>query len=285
MPASVVIVPAWRKSDFLYATLHRLALADDACEERVDYMISVDSKPDPEVMQVAWEFRDERCPGTVVVKRRSHDYHGNSYNVLMAFREATSIGDADLVHLVEDDIFVGEDYFRYHRAAHELNDECFAVSACHNQNQPGREGSDEEALRIHYSYQSLGVSFRTDKLALFTPYVSETYFEDPIEFCRTRFPLSAIPAPHAEQDGLLNRVRELHRMYTLYPDVPRAYHAGFEGYHRPGQALFAGTVEERGRALLEMDSEELNRRAAPEWQDHEAFDLDAVRKLPAKVSL
>jgi hypothetical protein len=281
----MVVVPAWRKPDFLAATLHRLALAQDFCNENVGYIICVDRYPHPDVLEVAWRFRDERVPGLVVVKKRHHEYHGNSFNVLTGLIDALKMPGADLIHVVEDDIFVGLDYFTYHRRAHELVPEAFAVSACRNQNQAAVGSFDPGVVRIHASYQSLGGSFQRKILHRLASYAQDGYFRDPVGFCKAVFPDSRIPAPHAEQDGLLNRIRESHGLKTVYPDVPRAYHAGFVGYHRAGDPLTEGTPEERGHQLLVMDAEELNRRAEGPWKDHETINLAEVRKGPERVIL
>lgn len=282
---SMVVVPAWRKPDFLAATLTRLAIADDSCEENVGYIICIDRHPHPDIAEVAWQFRDERRPGLVVIKRRHHEYHGNSFNVLTGLVDALKMPGADLIHVVEDDIFVGIDYFTYHREAHRLAPEAFAVSACRNQNDPTDHTWDPTLVRAHASYQSLGASFRRAVLHRLASYAQDGYFRDPIGFCQAVFPDSRIPAPHAEQDGLLNRIRESHGLKTVYPDVPRAYHAGFVGYHRAGEPLTGGTAMDRGLQLLAMDADELNRRAEEQWRDHETIELNEVRKGPERVIL
>lgn len=282
---SMVVVPAWRKPDFLAATLHRLALAEDFCNENVGYIVCVDRHPHPDVLEVAWQFRDSREPGRVIVKKRIHEHHGNSYNVLTGLIDALKMPGADLIHLVEDDVFVGLDYFTYHRTAHDLMPEAFAVSACRNQNSDQASEDDPGLLWSHPSYQSLGVSFQRKILHRLASYAQEGYFRDPVGFCQAVFPDSRIPAPHAEQDGLLNRIRESHGLKTVYPDVPRAYHAGFVGYHRAGDPLTEGTAAERGMQLLAMDAEELNRRAEGPWKDHVTINLDEVRKTPERVIL
>lgn len=285
MTRHLVVVPAWRKPDFLWATLNRLALADDFCNEKITYLISADRQPDPEVLEVAWQFREDRPPATVLVKKRNHEHPGNSYNVLSSLIEGMKVPGTELVHVVEDDVFVGLDYFTYHHAAHELMPEAFAVSACRNQNDTASGSGDPGLVRAHRSYQSLGTSFRRSILHRLSSYAQDGYFKDPVGFCQAVFPDSRIPAANAEQDGLLNRIRESHGLKTLYADVPRAYHAGFVGYHRAGKALTEGTAAERGAILLAMDSAEMNRRAEDPWKDHETIDLDEVRKIPERTVL
>jgi hypothetical protein len=118
-----------------------------------------------------------------------------------------------------------------------------------------------------------------DSVRAVVPHVTHRYFFDPVGYCRRYFPGSQIPAPHAEQDGVLNRLRERAGMKTVYPVVPRAYHAGFTGYNRHSQVELTGSPKEQADFLLAMTSEELNLRAMMEFRDHETVPLDRVATL------
>jgi hypothetical protein len=274
----IVIVPAWRRPEFLHACLQRLLVADDG---RPEYWICLDRGYFAPVMAVATWAR-KRFGKRLRIGQRRHNYRGNSYNVLTSYRDAVAEG-ADLVHLVEEDVFVGHDYFDFHRRAHALAPEAFAVSACRNQQFPiGTEPpADETAVYLHASYQSLGVSFRPERLAPALAHARQPYFQRPIVYCRRAFPHTGINPANAEQDGLLHRVMEAEGRTTLYAAVPRAYHAGFVGYHRHGQ-LPPGGVEARAAAILAMGDDELNRRAHS-FPDHATVPLDAVRQPVDKI--
>lgn len=268
----VVIVPAWRRPDFLKACLSRLLAADDGVPH---YRITLDRGHTPDVVPVAAWFA-KRLGARVRTVRRSHQYRGNSYNVLTSYREALR-EHASLVHLVEEDVLVGADYFGFHRRAHELAPDAFAVSACRNQQYPLGEDPPavENALYLHRSYQSIGVSFKPRRLEAVLPHLTPGYFGRPVTYCASRFPHSVINPNHAEQDGLLHRLMEADGTATAYPAVPRAYHVGFTGYHRKGE-LPTGSIDQRAQAILAMSAEELNRRAHS-YPDHTTIPLDAVR--------
>jgi len=268
----LVIVPAWRRADFLHACLSRLAIAD---EGRQEYLIALDRGHDQRNALVVKAFAKQVGERRVRTHLPRHHYRGNSYNVLTSYALAVNT-NAELVHLVEEDVFVGSDYFGFHRAAHEIAPAAFAVSACRNQNVLATPPDEPAMVWAHRDYQSLGVSFRRETLRLVLREAREAYYRDPVGYCRRRFPKSKIPQANAEQDGLLHRVAEDRELSTVYPCVPRAYHAGFIGYHRDGEPLSGTDFFVRGRALLAMGTDELNRRAAS-FPDHAAFDLDAER--------
>jgi hypothetical protein len=206
-------------------------------------------------------------------------------------------GPWDRVHIVEEDVFVSDGYFEFHRQAHRLAPGAFAVSACRNQNAHTPDPDEPNLYRTRYvtidevtgahlnaawrhsSYQSLGVSLPMESVQQVVPHVTHRYFFDPVGYCRKYFPGSEIPAPHAEQDGVLNRLRERAGLKTVYPVVPRAYHAGFMGYNRGPMAELTGSPDEQADSLLAMTSEELNLRAMMEFRDHETVPLDRVASL------
>lgn len=275
----LVIVTAWKRPDFLSAALQRLLAADDG---RQRYWISLDRLHTRECAMVAAQFT-RRLAGRATIRRRAHRHKGNSYNVLTSYREAVSVAP-DLVHLVEEDVFVGTDYFEFHRQAHQLVPDAFAVSACRNQQFPPdvNPPDEQDAVYTHISYQSLGVSFRLEPLAQVVQHAQHGYFARPVAYCAQKWPNSAINPNHAEQDGLIHRMIEASGRPTVYPFSPRAYHAGFVGYHRKGSGP-VGTVEDRAAYLLRMTTDELN-ASAHSYPDHVAVNLDANRKPVDRVA-
>lgn len=269
----VVIVTAWKRPDFLSAALQRLLVADDG---RQHYRICLDRAHARECALVAVEFT-RRLGNRALVRQRQHRYKGNSYNVLMSYKEALA-STPDLVHLVEEDIFVAADYFEFHRRAHELAPDAFSVSACRNQQFPHEwdPPDGEDTVYRHVSYQSLGVSFRPEALSQVVQHAQHAYFANPVAYCRRNWPNTAINPNNAEQDGLIHRIIEASGRPTVYPFSPRAYHAGFVGYHRKGATLEGG-IAHRAATLLRMTTADLN-AAAHSYPDHVAVDLDAQRK-------
>jgi hypothetical protein len=282
-----VIVPAHQRGDFLRACLTRLLAADN---DRLKYLISMDRGYSSEVSQVATWFLRKVGTRRATVAVRQHRYRGNSYNVLTSYREALvgvmrlrHFAEPELVHLVEEDILVGRDYFDFHRRAHELVPDAFSVSACRNQYYPVGTGPepDDTAVYRHGSYQSIGVSFRPGPLRRGLAHAVPSFFRDQVGYCAANFPHTKINRSHAEQDGLLHRVLEQEGASTVYAAVPRAYHVGFVGYHRNGERP-QGSLEERAEAILAMSAEELNRRAHS-YPDHTTVPLDGHREPVSKI--
>jgi len=273
--SEIVLVPAWRRSEFLWAALTRIWTARD--NEDIVVRVCLDRHYFPETEWAAKQFNSRVAENKLELRYSGqHRTRGNSYNVIESYKEAISDG-FDLIHLVEEDVLVGYDYFDFHRRAHEL-EESFSVSACRNQQFPvGQDPKqDDEAVYLHGSYQSIGVSFQRSVLEYSLAGIGSDYYNDMVGYCHRNFPNTAIPAGHAEQDGLLHRQQEHLGIPTMYGAVPRAYHAGFVGYHRKG-AMPDGTVEERARKILAMNADELNDRARS-YKDHTTIDLDAERK-------
>jgi hypothetical protein len=278
----LVIVPAWRRPEFLWACLQRLQIAD---RPHLRYLITQDRGHTYEVSRIAVQFRKRLGANRVTVASRRHSYAGNSFNVLESYREAVFERGTEpgLIHLVEEDILVGVDYFDYHDQAHALHPDAFAVSACRNQQYPvGTDPQpDPTAVYPHLSYQSLGVSFRPGVVRRFAVHAARPYYRSPGAYCKSAFPDSLIPAGHCEQDGLINRVREHGGWSTIYPVVPRAYHAGFYGYNRRGGWAESPDrpnerSERRGARLLAMAGDVLNRRAR-HYKDFATTPLDENR--------
>ena len=290
----VVIVPTWRRPDHLWATLHRIFMADGWQQYR--YLVSIDRDPDPECREVAESFfrvRGPECAGVDIVQREPHGYHGNSFNLLSAYAWAVErCGDMDLVYLIEEDISVARGFFRFHEAAHEFDSSCFAVSACRDQNHsmPPVDPHDAQARSMVHerdTYQSLGVSFHAEVLRdEILPLATRGYFTSPVETLAAAYPNTRIARGQAEQDGLINRVleercrREGHGMF--YPLVPRAAHLGWHGYNRlGGKPLQTGTLPEiRGRQILAMTDAEMNALADPSFRDITRCELDVADADP-----
>lgn len=260
-----VLVPAWRRPDMLHACLTRLS---KAATEDVRVVVSLDRKGTLECRQVAESFSTAFSDIYLRVMHY-HQFHGNSYNVISGIKDALKLG-GDLIHVVEDDIMVSLGYFAYHEAVHEAVPEVFAVSACKNQN---LNGDPPAAAYRHGSYQSLGVSFRPGTGERIVEHENSLYYGDMVNYCRRTFPGSLIPPGHAEQDGLINRIRERNGGVTVYPAQPRAFHAGFYGYNRTGTKL-NGSIGRRSEKILSMNTEEMNAMAGL-MKDHEVIDLDA----------
>lgn len=285
----IVNVIAWRRPDFLLAALTRLAQADDAA---LRYRVNVDHDPDPAVLDTAIpSFADRVGADRVeVIRRGPCADQGPTRNMLLALHESLT-DDADLIHLIEDDVFVSVGYFGYHRSAHALAPEAFCVTACRpDLDTPPVGPEDAHRVTLRPAAPTVGTSFRPDRLREILAYLPPAYLADRAGHLRRTFPDHPC-APHEWSgiDGALGRVRHRMGRLTVYPELGRAYHAGFigagceggacggdttrDGYnngpHRHGAGL-TGTVAERAAQLLKMRAEDFNARAG--IRDHVWFD-------------
>lgn len=160
-----------------------------------------------------------------------HEYYGNSYNTMEAYRFAYNSG-ADLVYLIEDDVMVHPDFFTWHRRMHEEYDDLFAALAwVFNQHAP----IDDAEMFQPWIY-SIGVSFKRNKLKLVAQHASPLYYADMPGYVKKYFPSSPYNGPfqvaHVEQDGLIQRILEKDKSQTVSCGIAKCSHLGMGGYNR-----------------------------------------------------
>lgn len=263
MKKGIVIIPAHRRPEFLAVCLEHIQRATGW--DNYLYLLALDRGFDPDCERV---WRGFHVDGWIYAAPE-HLYPGNSYNVLHALQFACNQSKAgDIIHLIEEDVFVAPDYFTFHEQAWRAEPGAFFVSACRNQNLAQAPDGAPCEYFLHVSYQSLGVSFRRtavqafDALNAVLPHIVTDYFADMVGYIARHLFDPAIPAGNAEQDGLIHRVLRRHAGFGLYPYVPRAYHAGFTGYHRPAEVPYDGlSLEARIAALSAMTPEQMNQAA------------------------
>lgn len=275
-----VLIPCWRRPEFLLATLTRIKLARGA--EDLHYLFTVDRGSDPRVHEVIEHFPYHKRK---VIQH--HPYRGPAYNILEGYRELyRSTNDGDRIYLIEDDVFIAEDFFEFHDEAWDLDDEAKIVSACRNQNLPKLSNFIDatSAVYRHVSYQSLGVSFDRRIFPEILEHASRAYYLDPIEYCATRLSDKGLPESAASQDGLIHRIVRKNLWWTIYPITPRAFHAGFYGLNRHGIPL-SGSVEEAASRLLIMSDQEMNQLADPDFRDIEQCGLIRPKSVELRLTV
>jgi hypothetical protein len=157
--------------------------------------------------------------------RPPHTFHGNSFNVMMAFRDAHQ-SNARYVFMIEDDVMIHPLFFEWHRIVQEEQPLGCSIGVM---------------KEPHFGlYASLGVCFKREMLKLIVPHCKVEYFHNLRGYCQTRFPPSKVDC---EQDGLFCRVLAGH--HIAWPRVPYAQHVGWYGYHRKKSIRPVGTLAER----------------------------------------
>jgi hypothetical protein len=221
----LVIIPTFDRTELLWLCLEYVAGSPQSSEVQIRVYVDAHIGQTPpnkaEIESVLEKFPHLSIQ---VGYRVAHQFPGNSYNLLMAYKDAYE-SEAEFVFLIEDDVLIRPEFFAWHWTQHAM-----APLACTiGVRNPG-----------HGAYASLGVCFRRPVLKLLLPHCRVSYFQNVRQYCRTMFP----PSPFdCEQDGLIARV--LHGHSVGWAEVPVAQHVGWYGYHRPRSIRPVGTLIER----------------------------------------
>jgi hypothetical protein len=233
----IVVLPCWRRPEFLWHCLDNLTRAE--AFGSVHVLFRPDTGFSPENLSVIQSFADrlssfdinlpEPCPF-----RRTKP----SANLLLGCLHAAAI-TRRYVFLVEEDIMVGRDFLTWHRAVHDASGPLFCSMAVKN---PNRRLTLPDAPGGYYlsggDYCSNGVCFDQRVLqGLIAPHVNMTYLRRPKKYLRRHFAASTVGLGFVEQDGLARRIQEQSTLPIAWPCVPRAFHAGFFGARGGWQAF------------------------------------------------
>jgi hypothetical protein len=217
----VCLVPTFKRPELLCQCLSRIRQAD--------VNITIRLFPDHNTWKDAAFFGETF--GADVHHVPEHNYYGNSYNTMEAYRWAYNAG-FHLTYLIEDDVFVHPDFFFWHRKMHEEFPDIFAAMAwIFNRNAPIDDGEMFQPW-----YYSIGTSFSREKLGLIVEHASPLYYGDMGSYIRERFSSNPLNDPfnimHTEQDGLIQRILDKDKSQTVSPGIAKCSHMGFGGYNR-----------------------------------------------------
>ncbi len=237
MHRDIIIVPAYFRPEFLHMCLFNLY----ACKESLnkDVWICHDQKFDDmkifssdfsEVEEVVTYWKRGFGNRLRCILRPEHGFYGNSYNVLASYVKAYET-DAQYVYLVEDDVFVTPDFFRWHEAAQKAGDYFCTIAGKCDRN-PDMAGAPAGGYFESSQYASLGVCWKREHLQYVTEHAQIDYYHNPTPYILNRFPHSQYGLWAMEQDGLIQRVMEASLQKAAWAAVPKAYHVGLWGYHR-----------------------------------------------------
>jgi hypothetical protein len=262
----VVVMPCWRRPEFLWHCLDNLTRAEGI--EDVTVLFRVDTGYSPEVLEVIQSFRDRMSSWSVEIAdpcpyRRTKP----SANFLLGLLHASQL-TRRLVYLVEEDIMVSRDFFRWHNAVRAESGSIFCSIPVRN---PNRKLALPDTVDGYYlsTGDSCSNGACYDKRVLqelIAPHVNISYFRRPKRYLRRCFPNSAVGLGFVEQDGLIRRIQETLPLPIAWPCVPRAFHAGYYGA-RGGWQHFKETAGSRPlQARIEAVSKTI-------------YDADAVRAV------
>lgn len=226
-----VIIPTFRRWEFLYCCLKRIRKIEPLIPIRI--FPDRGSDEDPAKMEfVAHAINDTFRPGPLQfypVPR--HEFYGNSYNTMEAYRHAYNEG-WDRVHYIEDDVMVHEDYFAWHRKMHEDFPDIFASMAWIF----NRYAPIVECELFQPWFYSVGVCFNRQMLGLVVKHANPIYYADLQKYIETEFVDvnrgRGYGIQHYEQDGLIQRVLDRAHGQTVTPGIARCDHIGTVGYNQ-----------------------------------------------------
>ncbi len=155
---NIVLIPCHKRADMLTVCLKKIQLANSA--DKNIYIFLVDRGFDQEIIETINEFKLNK----IIKYTPKHNFRGNSYNLLEGYKFAyEKYQDSELVYMLEEDIFIGKDFFDFHeRVQSPFESSCVSAVWCHVDN---REFPNEPAsIYCKEHYQSLGVSWRREYL-------------------------------------------------------------------------------------------------------------------------
>ena len=268
----IVVTPLHTRPELFKVWTELVKKANGASD--LMYLFCLDYGYDPRYEDLIYEFPFE-C---AVIKMPQTEYKlgKQSNNVLNGMVSAAQNTD-DLVYYVEEDIFPGVDFFRWHKEIHKREKDIYCSI--------GTKANDTkyrlDGFYQHYyvtkepDYQSWGSCFRKEViLKLIYPHFNEAYLTNPTGYCLRNFPLSIIGSRFTEQDGLIKRILEINKLTVAYPCYPYAYHAGFYGYNRQPEVM-RKSYDEKLKLIREVcfDREKMAKYTAP-FTDSVPVDLD-----------
>jgi hypothetical protein len=269
----VLIIPCWRRPEFLWHCLDNMRRAEGIGDLHV--LFRPDRGHDPRIHDVIDEFAPQLASYDVEVPPRCPYRRGKqSANVLGAYLRAAAI-TRRYVFMVEEDVMVARDFLRWHYAVQAAQPQLFCSIAARNTNRAVPEAADPEAYYVtNLDYCSLGVCFeRSVIVRRIAPHVRREYFENPGAYCQQLWSRSLVGAGHVEHDGLIRRIQEEQgaRRPIAYPYRPRAFHAGYFGYPRRGSinGALSHRIREVGATIYDLEA----MHSAP---DRPEFSADSV---------
>lgn len=245
-----VLVPCWRRPEMLWHCIDNLCKADGIESKHI--VFRADSDHDPDNLAVI-RAHAARLPSYEIQIAPFCPYRRTklSANILFGYLTAAA-HTRRYVYLVEEDIMVGRDFFRWHMAVHARRPDLFCSIAVRNHNREVAAPDDPDCFYLSRGdYCSWGVCFDRRVLSEYVaPHVNMRYLGRPKRYLRRHFPSSRVSLGYVEQASLLRRIQEAADRPIAYPASPRAFHAGFYGRNRPGS--IEGRLEERVRQLNAM---------------------------------
>jgi hypothetical protein len=225
----IVVLPCWRRPEFLWHCLDNMTRAEGI--DSVHVLFRPDSGFSPDNLEVIQSFADRLSSFEVQTAdpcpfRRTKP----SANLLLGCLHAAAAAKR-YVFLVEEDIMVARDFFTWHRSVHAAAGPLFCSIPVKNRNRLLTLPDEVDGYYLSSGDScSNGMCFDKRVLqSMVAPHVNMAYLRRPKKYIRRHFPNSPISLGYVEQDGLIRRIQERSTLPIAWPCVPRAFHSGFFG--------------------------------------------------------
>jgi hypothetical protein len=282
----VVLIPTYLRPEYLQLCLEHLANTTRT-ETQKEFWICADQRPDDEYrFKIILEWQSEILSawrGTLPIRfinGAKHQFNGNSFNVLESYKKAYHEPGVRNVYLVEDDVLVTPDFFKWHEAVATAEPEalCSIAYRCSRNGDARTDVRDPGAyFTTARDYASIGVRWNRALLETVIQHGRKEYYADQEGYIRERFAGNRFAGDFSEQDGLIMRCMWEIRGFTVWPYVPRCFHMGWYGYHRPNGKRpdgFIGAKVDQLRAII-CDAGRI-KVVAPDFGDIEPYVEDPV---------
>ena len=276
----LVLIPTYTRPEYLYLCLEYLANSERTSSEKEFWICQDFRQNDDHRYRMIFNWTNEvieRFRGPLNIQKfttNPHVYEGNTFNVLESYRRAIST-DARYIYLVEDDVLVRPDFFRWHEAAQEVEPEtmCSIAYRCSRNHEARTDVTDPEAyFTTARDYASIGVCWKKENLLPVVEHATHAYYANLDGYMLKTFPGNRFADCFCEQDGLIMRLLWQQKAFTTWCYTPRSFHLGFYGYHRPNGKRPDGFWEQKVGMLKSLISDpERLKIAAPDYGDVEIY--------------
>lgn len=259
------LIPAYFRPEMLHFVLKQIEKAEGA--EKLHYVFNVDFGFNHTILSVIRHFPFSH---EIRIQKRfeGHKDAKQSFNLLDGYLYCAARTDK-LVYMIEDDIMISNDFFKFHEQAQQFPNFCTIGVKNPNRKIYEMEVSNIDIYKTNNDYCSLGVCFDKDVINKhIAPHINKEYFNNPYKYVENHFPKSGISGSYCEQDGLIRRIQMQLDLPIIYPVVPRAFHAGFYGKNR--KKYISGSFEQRKKYVEKIifDDEQMRLNAMiPEYYE------------------
>jgi hypothetical protein len=240
-----LLVPTYKRNEFLYCALASIREQDGKIKI---FVFSDRGEDNHELRAVCDHFN------AYLKVVPCHNYYGNSYCVMEAFRWAYDHG-YELIHYSEDDVIQHPDCLAWHRTTHEMFDDIFASCGwIFNLHAP----ITDDYMFAPW-YYAPNACFTREKLGLIVKHANPIYYSDYQKYVLETFPKSILHAQGKqrttkfyEQDAIVQYVMEQDKSQVAWRASALIDHVGIAGYNKPDGPKFEGTLEERIAQVEEL---------------------------------